>query len=246
MGKKSVIDVFNKDALGGSYKYNDKSIYSVRIVNERLTNETALMIGKHYPGGIVILDVGCGDGSCTIDLFEKIKPKKIIGFDPAVKAVMEAKRKVKTKNKGKVIFKVGDVYNVDKEYKGAQYDVVVVRGVLHHLENPAYAIKKMGKVFKRVVVVEPNGYNPILKIVERTLLYHKKHGEKSYFPYLINKWFRESGFGLVEQKFFNINPVFCNKQVAKFLKTVSPFFEGVPVMRKIYCSINICVYEKII
>ncbi len=60
--------------------------------------------------------------------------------------------------------KWGDIY--DFESNGE--DVAVLRGVLHHLDRPEAAIAHLAKQFKAVMILELNGYNPVMKLIEKT------------------------------------------------------------------------------
>jgi ubiquinone/menaquinone biosynthesis C-methylase UbiE len=132
---------------------------------------------------------------------------------------------------------------VHKKFAGNKFDVAVIRGVLHHLYYPEDAIKKISKIADNVLVLEPSGYNPIVKIIEKTSPYHIAHQERSYWPPTLNKWFKNAGYKVLRQKYFGIVPYFCNEKLAKMLKIVEPFFELIPLI-KIYGGTNIILYTK--
>ena len=37
-------------------------------------------------------------------------------------------------------------------------------------------------------VIEPNGYNPVLKVLEKVSRYHIEHEERSFFPATLHAW----------------------------------------------------------
>jgi 2-polyprenyl-3-methyl-5-hydroxy-6-metoxy-1,4-benzoquinol methylase len=113
------------------------------------------------------------------------------------------------------MFDVGSIYDVDKTSKNQEFDVVVVRGVLHHLDYPKRAIKTLGRVFDKVIIFEPNGLNPILKVIEQFSPYHRKHRERSFSPSTLDRWFRNAGYEKRESKVFSIIP-FWERKLLEF------------------------------
>ncbi len=241
---KNAAKIFNKDINScGSYVYTRKEIFSANLVHQRITDKIIEIISNHFPKEINILDIGCGDGTYTLEIYNKIKPNMILGFDPATKAIASAQLKVSKKLSKKIIFREGSVYEIDKFINKNKFQLIIIRAVLHHLDRPQVAINKISKLADKIIVLEPNGYSPILKIFERTSKYHLEHNEKSYFPSLIDKWFYYNSILLKKREIFNIIPCFSNRYLAKFLKFVEPIFENIPLFKNIYCSLNLSFYE---
>lgn len=243
--KEKNIQVFNEDVKRKkSYVYTDSKIYSAYTANLKISAEIVRMVKTAVGRGkITILDVGSGDGTYTFELMEKIKPKKIIGFDIAKEGVDIANKKIRKKDRNKIKFLNSSIYEADKVIK-QKFDVVVVRGVLHHLYNPKRAIKAVSNLSDKIIIVEPNGYNPILKVIEKVSPYHRRHEEKSYWPPTLNKWFEKNGFKVQKQEFFGIVPFFFPESLAKMIKKVESFLEKIPYLSRVYCGINLIVYEK--
>lgn len=240
-----IVKVFDEDVKKfGSYAYTQNDCYSAIVANKRQTDETIAFLKTYFKNNISILDLGCGDGTYTIELYKKIKPRKIIGSDPSINGIKAARRKVDKLDKNRITFKVEDIYDVDEIYKNNNFDVVILRGVLHHLEYPQKAIKKMSLVFNKILIIEPNGFNPLLKIIEKLSPYHREHKERSYWPPLLNSWFITNGYTVKSQKFFLIVPFFCNEYLARILNFCESFFEKIPFIKRFYCSTNIILYEK--
>lgn len=236
------IQEFNRDVkLKGRYEYTDPGKYSSYIANKRQTAEIVSLLTMNYKKGYSILDVGCGDGTYTQEYFTAVKPGKIVGFDTAEKAVLSAIKKNKNK---KIDFQCINAYQVTKKFKYESFDIVVIRGVLHHLYDPEKAIKSISKISRKIIVLEPNGYNPILKVIEKASPYHRRHEERSYWPPTLNKWFEQNGFKVKKQKFCVIVPYFSPEPVARLLKVIEPFMERIPLIHKIYCGTNVILYER--
>ncbi len=243
--KEKNISVFNKDVKrNGGYLYTSDEIYSASIATKRQTDKLITLIKKYFAKKIRILDIGCGDGKYTIELLRQISPNLIVGIDPAKEAILIAQKRINKNYRGRIKFKVGNIYEIDKHFKSEQFDLVVIRGVLHHLYYPANAIKNVGKVFPSVIIIESNGYNPFLKIIEKVSSYHREHEEKSYWPPSLNKWFTEQGYKIISEEYAGIVPYFCPKWIAKSLKFIEPLFENIPIFNRLYCACNYILYSK--
>ncbi len=241
--RDSVVNIFNKDVKSrGSYLYTNPDVYSSYIANKHLTNETLDILRKYFSRSVRLIDVGCGDGIYTLEIYKRFRPASILGFDPLANAIQKAK----TTNKDfkNLSFEKGNIYTMHKKLSGKHYDLAITRGVLHHLEHPQKGIKSLCKSTNNVLILEPNGYNPLLKIIEKFSPYHKIHQEKSYSPHALNIWFGNQGFRISDQKFFNIVPYFCPKPLAIFLKKIEPIIERLPLLRTIFCSVNMVLYTK--
>lgn len=245
MKKEENIDVFNNDAKKkAGYLYTSDDLYSARTATKKQTDEVVNMIRRYFPKALNVIDIGCGDGKHTIELFKILSPKSILGIDPAEDAIKIAKEKIKNKRRAHISFLVGNLYEVNKLFKKGQFDLAIIRGVLHHLYNPDYAIRKISMVFPNVIIIEANGYNPILKIIEKVSPYHREHEEKSYWPPLLNSWFRQQGYEIITEEYYGIVPYFCPEPIARFLKLLEPFFENIPLLNKLYCACNYILYRK--
>lgn len=239
------ISIFNKDVQTNSgYIYTCDNLYSARIATRKQTIELVKLILRHFPKKLTIVDIGCGDGKHTLELLSALPQSSIVGIDPAEDAIKLAKKRIQKKGGKKISFIVGNIYDVDKLFKTKSFDLAIIRGVLHHLYEPIFAIKKISRVFPNVIIVEANGYNPILKVIERVSPYHREHEEKSYWPPLLSEWFRKQGYKLMSEKYAGIVPYFCPTTLAKALKLLEPLFENIPILNRLYCACNYIFYKK--
>ena len=199
------------------------------------------MLAENFPRSAHVVDIGCGDGTFTIEIAERFGPAAIRGVEPARNAVEAARARIPSRLAGSVSFEVGNIYDI--ENKGET--VAVVRGVLHHLDRPQAAISQLTKQFTSLIVLEPNGYNPVMKIIERVSQYHRQHDERSYWPPSLNRWFTQEGFLVVAQKFFCLVPYFCPTPAAKILGRAESAIESLPVVRQICCGTNLALYRRL-
>jgi SAM-dependent methyltransferase len=235
------IDAFNADTEAhGGYIYTSVERWSSQYASRRQNDELIRMLVDHVDPSVRIADIGCGDGTFTIDIAEKFRPRAIRGVEPAANAVAAAKERIPAKLSGSVRFEVGDIYTLRAEGEG----LAIARGVLHHLDRPRTAIGQLAKQFDFVLALEPNGYNPVLKVIEKTSAYHREHDEKSYWPPSLNRWFEQEGFRVVCQKFFCLVPYFCPTPAARFLSTVEPVVEWLPGIRQVCCGTNLVLYKR--
>jgi 2-polyprenyl-3-methyl-5-hydroxy-6-metoxy-1,4-benzoquinol methylase len=238
------IEQFNKDVKNlGGYAYTNKNLYSAVTAGKKQSEGILKAINEIFKKPLRIVDVGSGDGTYTFELFEKLNPKSIVGFDFAKDGVKIAKGRIKKKDIKKIKFVESSIYDVNKKIKN-KFDVAVVRGVLHHLYDPKKGINAICKLADVIVVVEPNGYSPLMKIMEKVSPYHRKHEEKSYWPPTLNSWFEKNGFRVKKQYFFGPVPFFFPETLARMIKTIEPFIENIPYINRIYCATNLIVYEK--
>lgn len=238
------ITTFNSDVdEAGQYLYTTDRL-SAKLATYRQSLEIVRLIKTYVGTGKRILDIGSGDGTYTFELFNITHPKLIIGFDPADKAVKLAQRNVPAASRNKIVFRTLSIYEIAKHFTPSQFDVAVTRGVLHHLDDAPAAIREISRIANQVIILEPNGYNPILKVIEKSSAYHRKHDEKSYWPPTLLHWFEQQGYKLVEQKFVCIVPYFCPPPLASFLNHVQSLFESIPIIHKYYTGTNIFFMRK--
>jgi len=228
MNVKKNVNVFNQDVKeGATYKYTAEGI-SKEFSNSRTTREIRELTDWT---GKSVLDMGCGDGTFTYTLIEN-GASRVLGLDPASVAIEMAREN--SKGIANLSFDVGNIYELDK--LGQKFDTIVLRGVLHHVPDAAAAVKMAATVADEIIIMEPNGLNPILKIIEKVSPYHRLHEEQSFFPSTIRKWCSDAGFKTTKCNIVNLVPLFCPDGFAKILKAMEPFVEKVPVFRNFACG----------
>lgn len=231
---KKNVEQFNADvSADGSYSYTTIESLSGRFSNGRLSE--AIATAFDYEGSRV-LDLGCGDGAYTVE-FAAYHPTNVLGVDPAELAVAAAKRRAIHANVDRIVrFQVGNIYDLYQILNLNDFDCIVIRGVLHHLPDPRKAILILKGFQGTVVVLEPNGNNPVLRLIEKFSKYHVEHEERSFFPIAINRWLREAGFELRTTRYVNLVPFFCPNWMARVLRVFEPLVERLPLIRNFVCG----------
>jgi SAM-dependent methyltransferase len=92
--------------------------------------------------GMSLLDVGCGEGWITRDLARIVAPGRVIGIDTSADVIERARTGEDVPDN--VSFEVADLFNLD--YPDGSFDVVHLHQVLHHLSEPAGALRALARV----------------------------------------------------------------------------------------------------
>ncbi|MDX2082846.1 MAG: class I SAM-dependent methyltransferase [Rickettsiales bacterium] len=226
---KKDLELFAQDAKKyGTYYYASSATLSIDLSSKRRCQSIRNMESF---AGKKILDIGCGDGIYTYELLQN-NPALVVGIDP-IKEVIEIAQK-KYANFSNLRFECADLYEM--EIPQPKYDIIILRGVLHHLPDLSKAITRSCLMGKRVLVLEPNGYNPLLKIIEKTSSYHISHEEKSYTPNLLRKEFIKNGAKIIKDEYIGLVPTFCPDFLVKFLKFFEALAEKMPIVKNIACG----------
>jgi ubiquinone/menaquinone biosynthesis C-methylase UbiE len=228
---------FNRDvAANQGYLYTTNASLSSFLANRRLTDAALAAVDFR---GKRVLDVGCGDGAYTLELFDRGRPATMRGIDPAHEAVQVARRK---KGDRPIRF---DVQGADAlPYEADSFDLVHVRGVLHHTDRPVDTLREAIRVAPTVIVIEPNGYNPVLKLLERFSRYHIEHRERSFAPVVLKRWVHGVGGTVRSFRYAGLVPFFCPDRMARVLKLLEPVVERAPLVRALSCAVGVYVIVR--
>lgn len=109
----------------------------------RTAENSAAYLLPFLEPGMDLLDVGCGPGTITVDLAERVTPGRTLGIDSAAAAVDEARRLA---TDAPVEFRVADLMAGDLPERS--FDVVHAHQVLQHVPDPVAALRQMGRVCK--------------------------------------------------------------------------------------------------
>lgn len=107
----------------------------------RTAENSAAYLLDHLRPGLALLDVGCGPGTITVDLAERVAPGRVTAIDSAPDAVEQARRTAAERGTDTIAIVVGDVYALD-----GVFDVVHAHQVLQHLDDPVRALREMRRV----------------------------------------------------------------------------------------------------
>lgn len=223
--KKNVSE-FNKDILeNGSYQYTLTPSFSSFVANNRLTDVTEDII-RTLPDVQTVLDAGCGDGTYTAELKGRLPALSFTGFDPASMAIKKAQTRYPNCR-----FFEGNILNLST-FPQETFDLVIIRGVIHHLPTQRAALANAAKIGKYVLVIEPNGNNPILKWIEKHSAYHIQHEEQSFTSHFLVNLCHEVGLSVSKLSFVGFIPFFFPTLPARIIFFFQPLLEKVPGLAK--------------
>lgn len=163
-------------------------------------NSAAYLLEDLAPGQDV-LDVGCGPGTITVDLAERVPGGKVIGLDRSDDVLAKAADLAVARGVENVEFEVGDIFELP--HADASFDVVHAHQVLQHLGDPVGAMREMRRVLRPggVLAVRDADYSgmrwyPDNEGLERwrdlyltmTAHHHPDAGRR------LHAWAREAGF----------------------------------------------------
>ena len=226
---ESDIDAF------GRYQYTGSDRVSTVRANRRFSD---MILSATDMRGRRVVDVGCGDGTYTALLGHESGAASVLGIDPAQAAITVARSRPAPAT---VSFRHGTAATLMAE--GAVFDVAVYRGVIHHVADPAGEIRAALRLAPTVVFLEPNGMNPVLKLLERFSTYHREHDERSYVASTYRDWI-ESGGGRVRSSiYFGLVPHFSPDWLARTGAVLEPVIERIPGLRIITCGQLLVVAE---
>ena len=107
------------------------------------------------------------------------------------------------------------------------------------------ALKEALRLAPSVVSIEPNGYNPVLKVLERVSRYHRDHEEKSYPPSRLDYWVTRLGGAITSRQWIGLVPMFCPDWFARTLKTIEPTIERLPGVNRLCCAQYVFVAHRV-
>src|ERR1035441_3069890 len=157
---KNVFEPFDADvAQFGGYQYAMASRRSTVRANRRFSD---VIVQTTNFSGRRVVDVGCGDGTYTVVLRSETAAASVTGIDPAGRAIERAQHKYASLSPG-LSFRCG--FASDLIRQGEHFDIAIYRGVIHHVGSPEREIADALKLADEVFFLEPNGSNPVLKLL---------------------------------------------------------------------------------
>lgn len=234
---KQNVQEFNRNVNeNGGFLYTTNAQFSSHVANKRISDEIFKLIKPEYE---TLVDIGCGDGMYTHNIKQNFPELDVHGFDPAGSAIQIAKEKYPS-----VEFSTINLLDPALPIPDKKYDVGVIRGVLHHLADQQLAISNAFKLADNLIIMEPNGNNPILKLIEKTSKYHIEHEEQSFFQWKLKRWIRKAGGRVDAFRYVGYVPFFFPTLPARIIYLFQPFLERIPVLKHIFSAQFIIACSK--
>lgn len=172
-------------------------------------NSAGYLLDRLRPGQR-LLDVGCGPGTITLDLAERVAPGPVLGIDASAEVIDRAQASADARpqpGSTDVSFAVGNVYALD--HPDDSFDVVHAHQVLQHLTDPVGALRELRRVLAPggTLAVRDSDYggfvwSPADERLTRWLeLYHQvtqRNGAEADAGRFLGAWVRAAGYADVE------------------------------------------------
>lgn len=86
----------------------------------------------------------------------------------------------------------------------------------------------------RLLIMEPNGNNPILKIIEKLSPYHRQHEERSFSSRTLKKWCEAAGYEVEQLNYVGFVPFFFPTPLTRIVYFFQPFMEKIYPLKKYF------------
>jgi SAM-dependent methyltransferase len=167
----------------------------------RTAENSAAYLLPHLAADAKVLDVGCGPGTITVGLADRVPQGHVTGIDAAPEIIEQARREAGGRRN--LTFATGDVYALD--YPDDSFDVVHAHQVLQHLGDPVRALREMRRVTRPggIVAARDGDYGgftwyPELPVLDEwRALYMavaRSNGGEPNGGRHLHVWAREAGF----------------------------------------------------
>jgi SAM-dependent methyltransferase len=119
----------------------------VRQHAQRTAEEAAAFLLPELRPDMRLLDVGCGPGSITRGLAERVPSGEVIGLDLSRETLEAARRDAAARGLANLRYEEGSVYSLP--FPDGSFDVVYAHQVLQHLRERGAALREMLRVVRR-------------------------------------------------------------------------------------------------
>lgn len=109
----------------------------------RTVSNSAGFLVPHLGPGASLIDIGCGPGTITEELAQRVAPGQVLGIDRSQEVIDRASAASLGAN---VDYAVMDLYHLD--VADDEYDLAYAHQVLQHLSDPVAALVEMRRVVK--------------------------------------------------------------------------------------------------
>ncbi|MGW6918256.1 methyltransferase domain-containing protein [Kitasatospora sp. NPDC054939] len=117
----------------------------LRSHRSRTAADSAAYLLPELRPGQSLLDVGCGPGTITADLAERVGPAgRVVAVDASAEVLEQAADHAAERGLTNVVFEVADVHAL--AYGDGEFDVVHAHQVLQHVADPVAALREMRRV----------------------------------------------------------------------------------------------------
>ena len=176
----------------------------------RTAENSAAFLLPHLAPDASVLDVGCGPGTITAGLAERVPHGHVTGLDASEQVIAQARELAGDRpNLG---FTTGDVYALD--YPDGAFDVVLAHQVLQHLGDPVRALRELRRVTRPGGLVAARDgdfggmiWYPELPVMDEWMTLYKRvaraNGGEPHGGRHLHVWAREAGLADIDSSSSN-------------------------------------------
>ena len=159
---------------------------TVRQHAQRTAEEAAAFVLPELSAGMRLLDVGCGPGSITRGLAERVAPGEVVGVDLSKETLEAARRDAAARGLANLRYEEGSVYALP--FPDASFDVAYAHQVLQHLSEREAAVREMLRTLR------PGGLLAIRDVDWETVAYWPDDPWIDRFVEVhLKTWYRNGG-----------------------------------------------------
>lgn len=175
----------------------------LRSHRRRTAANSAEFLLPHLRPGMSLLDVGCGPGTVTVDLAERLADGTVVGVDASDQVLQAARDLAEAHGTKNIHFEHANAYELP--FADDTFDVVYAHQLLQHLSEPVAALREMRRVAKPggIIAVRDADYAAMTwypesaALTEWNILYHEVTHAYGFQPDAgrrLLSWVRDAGF----------------------------------------------------
>jgi SAM-dependent methyltransferase len=131
--------------MARAYFQHDNRPFEAHL-EERKASSSAAFLLPHLRAGMRIIDVGCGPGTITFGLAERVAPGEVIGVDVQPTMVDRARELARDRGVANVRFESADAYELP--FDDGSFDAALAHMVLMHIAEPTRALREIRRVLR--------------------------------------------------------------------------------------------------
>lgn len=119
---------------------------AVAFMSRRSAETHAGFLLPHLRSGMEVLDCGCGPGTITVGLAQRVAPGLVTGIDQSEAQCEVATAHAQEEGVENVRFQAASIYSLP--FSAGQFDAVFVHAVFEHLGEPQRATQELFRVLR--------------------------------------------------------------------------------------------------
>ena len=101
---------------------------------------------SYLTSGVSVLDCGCGPGTITLDIADRVAPGQVVGIDFAASEIETANASARAEAIFNAKFKTADCYSLP--FDNDTFDRAFSHALMEHLSDPAEVLRELYRVLK--------------------------------------------------------------------------------------------------